>query len=312
MKKFKGSAQTRPSFEKAFPYLLCIFIAYILADLAILQLRIQFLPREAPPVPPTQSRVQDSQRLSGEFYSSIISRNPFSPDGSMPDVLRPAGQEATSTQADADPVLSSLPLTLEGTIVLTNSERSIANINVKGKNMILPFGVGREIEGLAKIVSIERRKVIFRNLNNGRLEYLEMKNEDKLSFQSGRGSSTSTPGLTPATDIKKVSDNKFEIKRSDLNKYLSNMSSILMDAAMIPERDASGAIDCFKFVNIKPDSVYTALGFQVNDSICSVNGQKIDSAQTAMALFPKLQGSSAINIGRKRDGSVENIDYTIK
>ncbi len=311
MKKIKGQLSQRPAFEKALPYLLCIFIAYILADLSILQLRTQFLPREAPPMTVVQSRTQDSQRLTGDFYNSIIARNPFSPDGSMPDILRPAGEDAPSKEADADPVLSSLPLTLEGTIVLTNSERSIANINVKGKNVILPFGVGREIEGLAKIVSIERRKVIFRNLNNGRLEYLEMKNEDKLSFQSGKGSITE-PALAPANDIKKVSDNKFEIKRSDLNKYLSNMSSILMDAAMIPERDANGAIDCFKFVNIKPDSVYTALDFQVNDSICAVNGQKIDSAQTAMALFPKLQNEPNIKITRKRGGERSEIDYTIK
>lgn len=310
MKKSKDHPSRRPAFEKAFPYLLCLFIAYAIADLVILKLRPEFLPKDAPPPVFNSSQSLDNQKLSNEFYNSIISRNPFSLDGSIPDVLRPVGETA-KPQEDLPPVLSSLPLTLEGTIVLTNAERSLANINVKGRNAIIPFSVGREIEGLAKVISVERKKVIIRNLNNGRLEYLEMKSEDKLSFQSGKANSE-IPALSPNSDIKKVADNKFEIKRSDLTKYLSNMSAILMDAAVIPERDANGNVECYKFVNVKPDSVYTALDIQTGDSICGVNGEKVDSPQKAMALFQKLQSEPNIEIDSKRGGDRFKKNYTIK
>lgn len=300
----KRTSIRKPGFAKALPYLLFIFMGYCLADLLILNYRDLMLPTQPPPARPPKTNFDNS--VSRGAYNTIISRNIFSSDGVIPDALTPVGQDG-KPQQDADPVPSSLPLALKGTIVHSNPEKSIANIEVRSKNQVLAFSVGRDIEGLATLTKVERNKAIFRNTNNGRLEFIEMKVEGgKITFTGA------APAAGGRNDIAQVAPNKFEIKRSDLLKYTSNLSSLLQQASMIPRRGANGEIECFKFIAIQPGSVYTQLGFQNGDCLKAVNGEKIDSPAKAMEMYNTLKGSSNIKILTERDGRDQEQDYTVK
>lgn len=278
-------------------------MGYCIADVVILSYRDSMLPTQPPPAKPRQN-LQDLTTSRG-IYNSIISRNIFSSDGSIPDALVAAGQER---QEDAAPVLSSLPLALKGTIVHSNPAKSIANIEVRSKNQILAYSVGRDIEGLATLQAVERNRAIFRNLNNNRLEYIEMKTEGgKINFA---GAKSEYPGIK--SDIAQVAPNKFEIKRSDLLKHTADMASLLQQASMVPRRGASGEIECFRFVAIQPGSVFTQLGFQAGDCLKGVNGEKIDSPAKAMEMYNALKNASSIKIQLERDGRDQESDYTVK
>lgn len=292
----------RPRFEKFLPYLLFIFIGFCIADVVILAYRDLMLPTQPPPAKP--QKFNNNTMVSRSNYSPITSRNIFSSDGIIPDPLVGSGQKP---QEDEAPVPSSLPLALKGTIVHSNPAKSIANVEVKSKNQVIPYPVGRDIENLASVVKVERAKVIIRNANNGRLEFLEMKLEGaKLTFN------TAKPAAATGGDVVQVAPNTFEIKRSDLNKYTSDMASILQQASMAPRRGANGEIECFKFLSIQPGSIYTQFGLQNGDCIFGANGEKIDSPAKAMEAYNMMKNSSNISLQIERDGRRQDNSYNIK
>jgi general secretion pathway protein C len=300
----KSKSGLSPWLLTALPYLVFIFIGFATADLLILSYRDKMLPDQAPPAPPKKQASTENQSRS--FYASITQRNIFSSEGLIPPPLTATGEDG-KPQEEAPPVPSSLPLALMGTIVHSNPAKSIANIEVKSKNQVLPFVVGRDIEGIASLVSVERGKAIIRNTNNGRLEFIEMKIQgQKLAFQSARSSGGA------GGEVAQVAPNKFEIKRSDLNRYLSDMQNVLQQASMSPRRNASGEIECFRFNAIQAGSIYTQLGMQTGDCISKVNGIKIESPQQAMQMYSELRTASQINITFERDGRDQESSYFVK
>jgi general secretion pathway protein C len=293
----------RPFFETLLPFLLFLFLGYCLADLAILGFRDRMLPNQPPPARP--KNFQNSATESRSTYNTIITRNIFASNGIIPDPLMSQGP---SQEQEQTPVLSSLPLVLRGTIVTTDPTRAIANVEIKSKQQVLPFRVGYEIDKLATLIKVERSRIIFRNTNNGRLEFIEMKTEgQKINLQGAKA-----PVSSGKSDVAQVAPNKFEIKRSDVLKYTNDMASILQQAAMAPRRNANGEIDGFKFLSIQPGSIYSQLGFQNGDTIKGVNGDKVDSPAKAMELYNALKTSNAIKITIERDGRDTDMDYNVK
>lgn len=299
----KTKAQrSRPMYEAILPFLLFVFIGYCLADLIILKYRGLMIPTQAPPSRPKSFAPITS--LTSGAGQIIVSRNMFSADGLIPDPL--AQEAAGETAAEQDPVPSSLPLTLTGTIVHSNPEKSIANIKVQSKNKVIPYSAGRDIEGLANLIRVERKRVVFRNTNNGRLEFIEMKDAGKINFNASK---TAAAG---STDVVQTAPNRFEISRSDLTKYTKDLGSILQQAAMAPRRGANGEIECFRFLAIQPGSIFSRLGLQVGDCLKSVNGMAIKSPADAMKAYQDMGNQSNISLGMERDGRDTENNYTVK
>jgi len=288
--------------EKILPYIVTLLLGYFTADLVVLHYRDKLLPSEALPAKTTINH-DLIQQVPIAQYTSISTKNIFNFDGIIPEAI-----QNTTKQNDVElpPVPSSLPLTLMGTIVHSVAQKSIANIEVKSKNQVIPYMIGRDIEGIATITKIEREKVFIKNTNNGRNEFLELKQAQKLSFNVAKELSA------VESEVKQLAPNRFEITRADLNKYTSDLSSILQQAAMVPVKANDGSIQCFKFISIQPGSIYTQLGFQAGDCLDSVNGEKIDGPQKAMELFQQLKNSNQIKISYERDGRRQDSDYSIK
>jgi general secretion pathway protein C len=298
--------QKRPPFEKWLSYLLFVFIGFVIADLLILNYRDLMLPNQTPPAHP-KKMAMDNVTTRGAF-NTMISRNIFSSDGVIPDPLMAKGQDKSR---EADPVLSQLPLTLVGTLVHSNPEKSIAAIEVKGKNQVVSYTTGRNIENLATLTKVERQRVIFRNLNTNALEFIEMKmfGNTKVAF----GASTAAPVIGGGGDVKAVGQNKYVIKRTDLQKYLNDLSSILMQARAVQARDkVTGEVTGYRIVDFQQNSIFSQLGIQKMDLIKSVNGEPVDTPQKAMELFNMFKSSSNIKMTVDRGGSTETLDYNIQ
>lgn len=296
--------EDRPPYEGLYIYLVTVMVGYLVADLTILKIRPIMLPTQAPPAytPPQQ----DYNVVSRTDYNVISNRNLFNADGVIPPALSTEDKGGQQVE-DAAPVLSQLPLKLEGTIVHLNPVRSVATINVQAKNETLAFMLEDDIAGLAKVTKIERRRVIFRNLNNNRLEYIEIPKDSLITF------GLKNQEVAGDSEVKAQGEFQFSMRRDDLNKYLSDLPSILTQARMLPNilPGSGGQVDGFRFVSIQPNSIYEKLGFKVGDVIKGVNGDNVNSPSKAMELFNSLRNDNRIELSVERNGKLENFNYEV-
>jgi general secretion pathway protein C len=287
--------------EKFYPYIFVLFLAYATADVLVLAFRDRMLPTQPPPVKPKSVKL--STGLDRGAFNTVISRNMFSSDGVIPPPLQGEG----GGEKDLPPIPSQLPLQLVGTLVHSNPEKSIAAIDVKGKNQVLSFTVHKEIEGLATIEKVERMKVIIRNLNSNRLEYLEIKNDGKVSFGASKPTASSVGGDI----VKKVNENTFQLKKADLQAQLNNLPDLLRQAKALPAYDNSGNIYGFRITQIEPGSIYNQLGIENGCVILGVNNNPITSAQQAMEMYQTMKNSPKIEIQTECDGRRATKQYNV-
>lgn len=301
------SLRSRPPFEKWYSYVLFIFIGYCLADLTILAVRDQMLPTQPPPARPKPPLRNNN--LGRGAYGPISTRNIFSSKGEIPDPWRPAGQK-DGDKKNEEPIPSNLPLTLLGTMVHSNPEKSIAAIDIRGKNRVTSYTPHRDIENMATVEKIERRRVYLRNASTGGLEFIEMKDLDsKLSF-SGSSQGISEEKQSP---VLKLGETDFQLKRSDLLKYTSDLSSLLMQARAVPNRDPStGEINGFRLIDYQPNSIFAQLGIPKMALIKSVDGTPVTSPATAMELYNTLKNNNKVTVQIENNGQIQNYTYTIK
>ena len=286
-------------------YGLLLFIGYTLADLSIIFIRDRMIPTEAPPKKLPKSSAQNY--LDRSQYSAITSRNLFASNGIMPEAI--TSKKDNQSSSEAAPILSTLPLNLIGTLVHSNPAKSIAAIEVKSKSLTGSYITGSEVEGLAKIEKVERGLVYIRNLNTSALEYIELKSANKVSFDPSKPAAAVA---APGKDVQQLAPNIFAIKRADLLKYTNDLSSILMQARAIPNRDANtGEINGFRLLDMQEGSVFSQLGLVRMDILKGVNGEAIDSVQKAMELYNTLKNSNEIKLSVERNGKNETMIYNV-
>ena len=307
LKKSPDQGLKKLSFiQKTYPYILIILIGYMGADLVVLSLRPHMLPQDPPPTKPSSQ--PSSPQISN--YQSIRERNIFNSKGLIPESLSHPGKKVDKSSPQTNvAVKTSLPIDLKGTIVHRNPRKSVATILSKGRSNahVTSFRVNEEAYNMIKIISIERRKITFKNLNNGQKEYAVIPEDMKLSigYKNAHYKQKSNDA-----DILKVQPNEFSIKRSDFSKYTGNLDEILKQARMLPNKK-NGEIKGYRFVNIQPNSIYEKLGFRVGDIIKQVNNEPVNNPQKAIKLYQALQSSNQIQITLERNGSEQDNTYSI-
>jgi len=283
------------------PLIFILIASFLAADLAVLYSRQFLLPTANPvarlPQPLAENFPDRSQ------YQTVVSRNLFSGDNIIPDPLK---GEGTDPLQELPPVPSSLPLGLVGTLVHSNPEKSLAAVEVKGKNQVISYSIKQDMEGVAILEKIERGKIIFRNSGNGRLEYIELPQTGKLAFESGKASTTE------GSEIKQVGEGQFELNKADLDKYLSNIAEVAQQAQSVPaRRPGTGEVYGFRILSVQPESILAKI---VNpmDVITAANGSPVTSIRQAMEMYSALKNSPRVCITIERDGRLKENCYNIK
>lgn len=301
-----GTGGGRPPFEKYYVTLLCLMISYMIADLTVLYYRPYMLPSKKDVAPPRPTRSFRPRNQSIADYNAITDRDIFNEDGKIPDPLS-AGKGEENIERPAVP--SQLPIQLLGTIVHFNPKMSIATVSITSKSLSSSYKVDEEIEGMARITKIERKKVTFINLNNRRNEYIEITEEQGLSF--GMQTAAAGPGNGDLVEQRGKFD--FAVKRSDLDGLTQNLSSLLQQARMEPVFSPDGiSVEGFRFAAIQPGSPFEKLGFKVGDMIKSVNDEPVNSPTKAMEMYNLLKTSNNVRLGVEHDGREEKYNYTIQ
>ena len=286
-------------------YALLAFIAFAIADLTIIYFRDRFIPSVAPPKKIVA--VKSHGFVDRSQYSVISNRNLFSSTGVMPPAL--TGGKSQQRQENT-PVLSQLPISVIGTLVHSDPKKSIVALDLKTKNKTGSYTTGADVEGLCTIEKVERNIVYIRNRSNGMLEYVEMnKGGNKVNFDASKP----VAGRPASKDVTMSGTNQFTISRSNLLKYTNDLSSVLMQARAVPNRDPNtGEINGFRVLDMQPGSIYEQLGLQRMDVIKGVNGEPVDSIQKAMEMYNTLKNGSQVKLQIERGGKTDTFTYDIK
>ncbi len=293
----------KPAAEKYYPHALAVVAGFLLANLLILFIRPMMLPTQAPPSVAQRPKTPPMKLLTD--YNLIADRNIFNSDGVIPPpLLRQEGAPENLDNTIASP--SSLPLSLIGTIVHVNPAKSVAAIQSKSGNTVIPYLPNDEIEGIATLIKVERGKAIFRNNRSGKLEYIEIPNDAKITFSVNKPT-------TSASGVQKKSATEFTLRRDDLNRHLKNLPELLQQARAVPNQiPGTNEIDGFKLLEIQPGTIFTDLGLAVNDVIKEVNGSKVTSPARAMELYNQLRNEGRFEIVVNRDGQDVTMTYTVE
>ncbi len=207
---------------------------------------------------------------------------------------------------------SNLPIKLINTVVLQDSVKSLASVQIRGDRALQELREGEQISNLAKIFKITRLEILVKNLENGICESIE---SDK-----GRESRSPISVLSPSKSRefkanKKIAGienvgNKFNISKSFLDDKMKDISSILTQAKAIKIQNPDGTMS-FKLTEMDPEGLFSYLGLQDQDIITSINGRPIYDMNEVMGLFGRIKNLDKLQLGVKREGSESVLDYNI-
>lgn len=225
----------------------------------------------------------------------------------------PSVKEPSTPVVDlnAAPVKSSLRVRLLGTLLSSIPEWSIASIQDMSTQVVSTFMVHDHIQG-AEVLEIERERVII--LNNGRREFINNEAGEGMPMIASVAPKPTfaEPGTqVTGAGIKAIDDNNYQVPRSEIDKTLSNLNDVAMQARIVPAFK-DGQSEGFKLFSIRPDSIYTKIGIQNGDVIRRINGYDLNSPEKALEVYAKLKEASRIDIEIDRNGSNIKKTYSIQ
>ena len=265
-------------------------------------------PKITPVTPPTNVPVTPARSKEG---GPIAQRDMFCSD------CTPAVDTKTSDPSAIG--VTSLPLALLATNIGPKAEESYATIINSENQKQGAYAVGDPVPGsTGKIKSIHFKYIDFEN--NGRIE--------RLVLLGATPPVTSAPVVaeTPAlpTDgekdemqaavdsgIKKIDDSNYEIDKSLIEKVLLNPMAITKGARVVPSMK-NGKPDGFKLYAIRPSSAIAKLGLSNGDTLQSVNGFELNTADKALEVYTKLREATSLELEVMRRGKPVTLKYTIK
>jgi general secretion pathway protein C len=232
---------------------------------------------------------------------------------------------AVDTRQAADPSqisATALPLALLATNIGPRAEESYATIVNTENQKQGAYAVGEVIPGATgsgKIKSIHFKFVDFEH--NGRTERLTL---------FGVNAPVPTPAPSPEqpaiavsdenkddlqasidNGIKKIDDSNYEIDKSLVEKVLLNPMAIAKGARVVPSMK-NGKPDGFKLYAIRPASAFAKLGLSNGDTLQSINGFELTSADKALEVYTKLREATSLEVEITRRGKPQTLKYSIR
>ncbi len=189
---------------------------------------------------------------------------------------------------------------LKGTIT---GPESIARamISVQGEDKTMILKTGEKLGGFV-IKDIQKDYVVL----------TANKQEVKLWIQSGNGK-TIQPESTQNIQETVISEPLELAMPKTRENLVKTLDSLNLDAQWeIVEKSTSGSNDeGLKISNIKPLSPIALLGVKPNDTIVSINGQKLSNIKKTYQVLQKAKLQNKLSIIVKRDGNEIKFDSDI-
>lgn len=243
--------------------------------------------------------------------SQLETRNMFCSD------CTPAVTVATNTDPSSIQN-TSLPLALVATSVAPNEKDSYAAIINNDNQKQGAYGIGDPIPGASGVLkAIRFQYVEFEN--NGRIERLSLTGVTPPPppvaaaepAPSNDGENKDDLQASIDNGIKKIDDNTYEIDKSLVEKVLANPMAVAKGARVVPAVK-NGKPDGFKLYAIRPSSAFAKLGLSNGDTLQSINGFELTSADKALEVYTKLREATSLEMEVTRRGKPVTLKYTIR
>jgi general secretion pathway protein C len=252
-------------------------------------------------------------QLDGKRFAKLAGLKEPEPE---PFVKEPTAAESAAKAAadmNAPPVHTGLRVKLLGTLLAGLPEWSIASIQDAVTLKTQTYMVGDKIQN-AELLEIERARVII--MNNGRREFIDATVGDGAApvvavAAPPKAADTGPKDNKLGEGIKKTGDNEYEVPRNEIDKTLSNLNDVAMQARIVPAFK-DGVAQGFKLFSIRPDSIYTKIGVQNGDVIKRINGYDLNSPEKALEIYSKLKEANRIDIEVERNGSTVRSTYNVR
>jgi type II secretion system protein C len=250
--------------------------------------------------------------LENDFNPATLAQvkgiNPF-----RTNVVKGPGKKVADSKCEEAQQESNLPIKLLNTIVLQDTIKSLASVQVRGERGLQEVREGDQIDNLAKIFKITRLEILVKNLENGVCESIA---SDKMQETRSPISVMSPQASKEFKANKKMSGidnvgNKFVISKVLLDEKMKDIAAILTQARAIKIQNPDGSL-AFKLTEMDPAGIFPYLGLQDQDIITSINGKAIYDINEVMGLFGRIKNLDNLQLGVKREGSDSLQEYSIK
>jgi general secretion pathway protein C len=227
----------------------------------------------------------------------------------------------TPTAVSSDPsqiATTGLPIVLLATMVATKPQESYATIINTENQKQGAYAIGDQIPGASgKIKEIQYKYVDFEN--GGRTERVVLVGvqapvaSTPVATEEKPAGEGSGDDLQASIDngVKKIDDNTYEIDKSLVQKALANPMALAKGARVVPAVK-NGKPDGFKLYAIRPSSVYSKLGLTNGDTLQSINGFELTSADKALEVYTKLREATQLEVEITRRGKPMTLKYSIR
>jgi S1-C subfamily serine protease len=119
------------------------------------------------------------------------------------------------------------------------------------------------------------------------------------------------PDPDPLIDtIEKIDDFNYRLPSKTVDALLANPMNVAKGARVVPAI-RNGQPDGFKLYAIRPSSFWAKLGFNNGDTIQSVNGFELTSADKALEVYTKLRDAKSLSIELTRRGKPVELNIEI-
>lgn len=265
-------------------------------------------PAEAPKpaTAPTPHKTEPKQAAHSKDGTQLAARNMFCSE------CTPAVATAVDPTSIA---ITSLPIQLLATNIGATENESYATVINTESQRQGSFAKGDKLPGATgPIKSIHYKYVDFEN--SGRIERVMLGGAAPVTtVAAAEPEKPAGDGddLQAAIDngIKKIDDTTFEIDKNLVAKVTENPMAFMKGARVVPAMK-NGKPEGIKLYAIRPSSPYAKLGLTNGDTLTSVNGFELTSAEKGLEIYQKLRSSTNLEVEVIRRGKPVTLKYSIK
>jgi general secretion pathway protein C len=128
----------------------------------------------------------------------------------------------------------------------------------------------------------------------------------------GRPGHVGQPGQpgqpAPNPHIRQVSENQYQIDRSEVDAALDNMNQLFTQVRAVPHFEGGKSVG-FRLFAIRQGSIFDEIGLKNGDVIQQVNGADLSDPAKALALFQQLRNEQNLSVNILRNKENMTLSY---
>jgi general secretion pathway protein C len=229
----------------------------------------------------------------------ILKRNLFNAS-----LLAPIGPAAIEEDLEA----TKLPLTLLGTVAALEPENAWASIEDRDSKLTRTVRVDDELRPGAKVIRIERRRIVLQENGSPRELVLEEDPAVLAVAKPGGRAPLPRPRRAPGPrELRQAADAPQPDPAPPLD--VRNPATLFAQARILPKYE-NGQMIGVQLNAIKPGSMFEQIGIKNGDVIKELNGIKIDSPEQSAKILLEFVDAKSFNVVVDRPDGTQTFTYT--